>query len=210
MSANTWFRPGHYVIATAAALALTTATSQALNLLTDPGFESGTPLSSAMGGWATVVDSAFSQTYDHSGLWSMDCYYDSADSHGVSVQGVAATPGTQYTLTGWGYTPNTLGSGSSGFLILFFSDANGRLLGAYNMSDIQISSTSPANTWIQMSETHTAPAGTAFVYAETTIWDPAPGDAVYFDDLNLTAVPEPSRLPLLGLGLLPLLRKFRG
>lgn len=173
------------------------------NLLSDPGFESGTPVAGAIGGWATVVDAAFSQTYHHSGAWSMENYYEPSGFHGVSVQAVAATPGAGYTLTGLGFTPAALSSSSSGTLILFFTDAGGGLLGQY-LSSAPLDSASPAGTWIQLSVSGTAPANAASVYAETSLWNPGPGDTTYFDDLSLTVVPEPSVLAGLsaGLGLL--------
>jgi len=176
------------------------------NLLSDPGFESGTPVADAVGGWATVVDASFSQAYAHSGAWSMENNYVAGGFHGVSVQEVAATPGANYSLTGWGFTPNALSSSASGLLILFFTDANGALLGQY-LGSTPLTSTS---TWTQLFVNGTAPANAADVYAETTLFNPGPGDAVYFDDLNLEVVPEPSTLALLsaglGLGLLGRLR----
>lgn len=171
------------------------------NLLFDPGFESGTPVPGAFGGWATVVDAAFSQSYHHSGTWSMDNYYVPGGFHGVSVQGTAVTPGADYSLTGWALTPQTLSNpGSLGYLILYFTDVNGGLIGQY-LTSPPLDNTAPANTWVQLSVEGTAPANAASVFAETTLWNPGPGDAVYFDDLNLTVVPEPSALALLGAGL---------
>jgi hypothetical protein len=170
------------------------------NLLSDPGFESGMPVASAIGGWSTVVDASFSQTYAHSGAWSMENYYSPGGFHGVSYQQLAVTPGAAYQLSGWGFTPNTLGSSSFGSLILFFTDANGALLGQYLTSN-PFTSASPANTWTQLSVDGTAPANAAYVSAETSLFDPGPGDALYFDDLSLTAAPEPSVLAVLSAGL---------
>lgn len=171
------------------------------NLLSDPGFESGTPVPGAFGGWETPLAAAFSQTHHRSGAWSMENYYDPAHFQGISAQKVTVTPGTDYTLTGWAFTPNTLSSSSSlGFLMLFFTDANGDTIGQY-LASAEFDSASPANTWVQLSVDGTAPANAAFVYAETMLWNPGPGDAVYFDDLSLTVVPEPSALAVLSAGL---------
>jgi hypothetical protein len=171
------------------------------NLLSDPGFESGMPVNTGIGGWWTVVDAAFSQTYHHSGAWSMENYYDPAGFHGVSVQQVAANPGADYSLTGWAYSPNTLSSSTSlGFVILAFLDANNYLIGQY-LASAPLDNTSPANTWIQLSVNGIAPANTTSMIAETTLWNPGLGDTIYFDDLSLTVVPEPSTLALLGAGL---------
>jgi hypothetical protein len=170
------------------------------NLLADPGFESGTPVPSAIGGWDTVVDAAFSQTYSHSGSWSMENYYAAGGFHGVSVQEVAVTPGANYDLSGWAFTPSTLSSSALGMFILFFTDANGALIGQY-LGSPALNNTSPVNTWTQLSVNGTAPANAAAVYAETSLWDPGAGDAVYFDDVNLAVVPEPSVVALLSTGL---------
>lgn len=169
------------------------------NLLSDPGFESGTPVAGGNGGWTPVVDATFSQTYSHSGAWSMETYYDPSWILGVSDQGVAVTPGADYMLTGWAFTPNTLSS-AQGMVGIFFDDANGELIGQY-LTSATLGSASPANIWIQLSVGGIAPANAASVWAETLLWNPGPGDAVYFDDLSLTMVPEPSTLAVLSAGL---------
>ncbi len=170
------------------------------NLLTDPSFESGTPVAGAVGGWATVVDSGFSRLYAHSGLWSMDCYYSSSGFHGVSVQSVTAVPGVEYTLTGWAFTPATLGHSAFGSLILFFADSNGSLLGNYYSSSL-VDSSSTAGNWMLLSVSQVAPAAAATVWAETSLFNPSAGDAVFFDDLSLSIVPEPSSITLVGLAI---------
>jgi hypothetical protein len=186
--------------------ALSVASGPGQNLLSDPGFESGTLVSNGVNGWWTVVDAVFSQNYSRSGLWSMNCYYAPSQVHGVSVQAVTATPGLTYTLSGWGFTPSTLGSSDFGSLILFFEDANGRLLGNYTNSSPTYFSSNPilnsslVGNWIPLSITEIAPTNAATVWAETTLFNPAAGDAVYFDDINLSVVPEPSLLALVGLG----------
>ena len=169
------------------------------DLLFDPGFESGTPVAGAIGGWETLVDATFSQGYAHSGAWSMENYY-TGGFHGVTLQGVPATPGADYMLTGWGFTPNALTSSSFGFLILFFTDVNDHLIGQY-LTSTPLSNVSPVNTWIQLSVNGIAPANATSVYAETTLVMPGPGNTVYFDDLSLTMVPEPSALAVLSAGL---------
>jgi hypothetical protein len=196
-------RPNAEIISLLALLTgtgLSASASLGQNLLSDPGFESGTPAPSGVGGWATPLDASFSQNYAHSGQWSMECYYDPANVHGLSVQSLSAVPGADYTLTGFGLTPTTLGSSAFASLILFFSDSNGILLGSYYNS-APITSSSSVGTWLPLAVSQVAPANAATVSAEVTLFNYSPGDAVYFDDLSLTIVPEPSPLRLAGLAL---------
>jgi hypothetical protein len=91
-------------------------------------------------------------------------------------------------------------SASLGFLILSFTDGNDGLIGQY-LASTALDNTAPANTWIQLSVNGLAPANAVSVYAETTLWNPGPGDAIYFDDLSLMVVPEPTAMVVLSLGL---------
>jgi hypothetical protein len=174
------------------------------NLLADPGFESGTVVPSAVGGWNTLNGAAFSQDSARSGQWSMRSPFNPSSFNAPVVQYVPATPGVDYTLTAWGFTPTILDSTQRAFLIMSFAGSNGGLLGGFLVAPLAIDSASPANTWIEMSLTATAPVDTAFVFAEVSAFDfsngSAPPAAVYFDDLNLIAVPEPSVFTLLGFG----------
>ena len=197
-------------ISIAAAFALTTLTTQAQpNLLSDPNFASGTVVPSGMGGWATFGNASFSTAFT---LGPTAYSMDLSGSGGFSVPGSfqydPATPGTSYLLTGYGYIPNTLPSGTSeGFLQITFVDSTT----TQNLGTVQtspghalvsnaITSSSPTGTWIFMSEIATAPAGTAYAEPFTLVLDQNP-TTVYFDELSLTAVPEPSSLALLGIGM---------
>jgi hypothetical protein len=192
----------------AAMLALTIAPTQAApNLLFDPGFESGTPAAGGIGGWSPFNGGAFSMTYAHSGVWSMK----NAGGGGYSVPGsfqkLAALPGEAFTLTGYGFTPTAISGTGDGFLQISFFSSTGTDLGTVEtgghgalVSAVDIDNASAPATWIAMSLTATAPANTAFIQPFTLVLDPTP-TAVYFDDLSLVLVPEPSSLGLLGLGL---------
>jgi hypothetical protein len=59
-------------------------------------------------------------------------------------------------------------------------------------------------TWGYNSVSATAPAGTAYIEVYTMFMDNAQTAAenVYFDNMSLTVVPEPSSLALLGLGVM--------
>lgn len=171
----------------------------ALNLLTDPSFESGTVVPSAMGGWNAFGGTGFSQDYAHSGTFSMKTTSD-ADISGA-IQGVPATVGATYMLTGWAYLPVAL-QGAVAFLVLDFGDVNGAVVGNSYQS-ILLDSSSPVGAWIPLSVTATVPAGAAIVVSVTYIFNFSniPGPTAFYDDLTLTQVPEPSLISFLAFGL---------
>jgi hypothetical protein len=198
------------------ALSLSGVTSRAQNLLVDPSFESQTPPGS--GGWNLFNGAAFSMAFAHTGASSM---LDSGGG-GFGVPGsyetFATSAGLQYDLTGYGYAPTPPGGGVSfGILqITFFSGPNGTgsNLGTINVSNggiptgpgnaqtsLQINSGSPVGQWLFLDTgIAQAPAGSQSVAAYTLVVDQNPA-TVYFDDLSLIQVPEPSTLALLGIAL---------
>jgi hypothetical protein len=185
--------------------------AQAQNLLTDPGFESGGVSSP----WNLFNGGAFSQTFAHSGTWSLE--NNGHGNFGVpgSFQILPTAAGDAYDLTGFGLTPSAPGAGNTfgALQITFFSGANGTgvNLGTVETSpgnakvSNQINATSPTSLWVALDTgTATAPAGAQSLEAFTIVVDQNPAD-VFFDDLTLTQVPEPSSFALAGLGALGLL-----
>jgi PEP-CTERM motif len=202
---------GSIVIVTA--LALTALTAQGQNLLSDPNFASGTVVPSGMGGWATFNGAQFSTAFTFGPTtFSMEDSGGGGFSVPGSFQYVAAQPGVSYLLTGYAYIPTALPGGTSeGFLQITFVDSTT----TQNLGTVQtspgnalvsnvVNSSSPTGTWIQLSEVATAPAGTAYAEPFTLVLDQNP-TTVYFDDLSLTVVPEPSSFALAGLGLAAML-----
>ena len=174
------------------------------NLLADPSFESGTPVPSGPGGWATIR-ATFSQDYAHSGQWSLASPYNSAYLNAPAVQSVSANPGQTYTASVWVFTPAALPAELQGSLLVFFNDSQNQLLGGYNLAPQSLDQNSPANTWIPLTFTITAPSQTASVSVELTLFNfssttVSGSPVVYFDDASLTAVPEPSALALCACG----------
>jgi hypothetical protein len=201
-------------------VAALTLNTQAQNLLTDPGFENQTaapnPNPTGVPGWATFGGANFFQTpLAHSGNWVLDT---PDNGGGYSVPGAyqvfAATPGETFTLSGWIYTPNVLPVAGNDFAILqlsFFAGTppNNYGGGAGTGPAVGVNVGQPAGgggvalpegTWTFASVTATAPAGTGSVGAYALDINADANADFYFDDLSLTAVPEPTTFALLGLG----------
>lgn len=216
-------------VAGAVALTLTVSTSQAQNLLTDPGFEgqvsAPNPNPNGVPGWANFGGATFSTAVAHSGDWSL---YTPDNGGGYNVPGsyqvFAASPGEIFTLSGWVYTPNVLVANDNDFAILqlsFFTGtppnnyAGGAGVGpavGVNIGDpigggaIAL----PQGVWTYASVTATAGAGTGSVGAYILDINADANADFYFDDMSLTAVPEPSSMALIGLGILGVWRRCHG
>lgn len=206
-------------IGMAAALALSASTSYA-NLLTDPGFESGAPgepnpillPGGAGGGWAVFNDAAYSTAQAESGTYSV------VESEGIGqawnfaaayqvIGGVTA--GQSYTLTGdFMTTAAPLSSYNPVFIQLTFFNAAGTDIGTVQTGGsgayaLQYGAASP-NVWYTASVTATAPATAVYVAPYLAMMENganASAETIYWDNANMTLVPEPSTLALLGMGL---------
>jgi hypothetical protein len=186
------------------ALAIGSSTIQAQNLLVDPGFETQT-------GWTLFNGAAYSTNYAHSGSWSMlDATVNNVPG---SYEQFAASPGMKFDLTGYGLTPTALaGSPAFGILQITYFDSANNNLGTVETSpgnakaSAQINGGTTPGIWTFLDTgIATAPANTAYIQAFTLYVDFSGNhQGVYFDDLSLVQVPEPSSLALLGLGLLSL------
>jgi hypothetical protein len=198
-------------------IALIGSTVRAQNIIYDPSFEqqltAPNPDPNGVQGWATFGGANFSQTYAHTGSWSM---YTPNSGGGYSVPGAyevfAATAGQTYTLSGWVYTPDTLVPNSNDFGILqisFFSGAppsnygGGTGLGSdgVNIGDPNGGGgvSLPEGTWTYASVTATTPANTQSIGAYLLDINADANSDLYFDDISLTAVPEPTSMALAGL-----------
>ncbi|MEM9335711.1 MAG: hypothetical protein AAGA33_12755 [Pseudomonadota bacterium] len=177
--------------------------------LVDPGFEAET--AARNGGWQMFGASRYSGDYAHQGNTSM---LNGATSKSVpyppyfvgtvsgSFQEFSAEPGTQWRLTGFGFTPRSLvGTPAFGIVQISFFDDRGRDLGTVETIDsktakaklsAEINNQSPVGEWIGLDTgVATAPEGTATVQAFSIYVDYSGSNTfqgVYFDDLNLECV----------------------
>lgn len=212
--------PASIVSAATCAVALSFGglSAQAQNLLSDPGFESG-GVSSA---WTTFNGATFSQNFALSGSWSMENSGPGGPTVPGAFQTLATAAGDAYDLSGFGLTPNAImtgtgGTGFGGLQITFFSGPNGTgsNLGTVETSpgnalfSNKITQGSPTDVWIPLDTgIATAPAGSQSLQVFTLVVDLSP-TTVYFDNLTLTQVPEPSSFALAGLGALGLIGMLR-
>jgi hypothetical protein len=205
--------------------------SASANLLTDPGFELQTlapnPNPTGTAGWSNFGGANFLNTaLAHTGSWVMDT---PDDGGGYSVPGtyetLAATPGQQFTFSGYVYTPNALVTNSNDFAILqmaFFPGAGpSNYLGGTQIGNaVGVNVGTPAGggglalpqgVWTLASVTATAPAGTNSMAAYLLDINADANGDFYFDDTSLTAtaVPEPASLGMLSMVGLAALRRRR-
>ena len=200
--------------------ALVMSSTSRANLLTDPGAEQETtapnPNPTGIPGWSFFNGAQFLTTgLAHSGT---NVVYTPDNGGGYSVPGafqnVAATAGSTYTLSGWVYTPNLLVSNSNDFAILQLSFWTGSgysnastVVGVNVGTPIGPGPTTvglPQGVWTFASVTAVAPAGAGGVGAYALDINADPNADFYFDDLNLTVVPEPSTVAMALTGLVGL------
>ena len=184
----------HFVLSVAApALILSLcAGARAQNLLADAGFESGIMVPSGVGGWQSLNGASISQDYAHGGVWSLKApYFNNSNVGGVQI--AAITPGSVVQLSGWGFTPAPI-NGGLGLLGLIFLDAN---QSAITMPQFfyeagRLDAGTPPQTWVFLSGQINAPMNAAYAEVIPSQFGGTPGSVLYFDDIALTTVPEPS------------------
>jgi len=164
------------------------------NLLSDPGFESGTPVPSGMGGWEVLNGATFLNPA-HSGTWSLRAPCPATPGTATALQYVPATVGTDYQLSAWYYTPLPLPNNDIAYVYLLFVDAS--LNGVPNGSGIvTFNNGSPTGAWTHVSVDAVAPAGAVYALTVLSFYNfsspSSDGSFVAFDDVSLVQVPEPA------------------
>jgi hypothetical protein len=199
------------------ALALATSTTQAQNMLVDPGFElnltTPNPITPATvgQGWA-LFGGVYSTAKPESGTQSLQIYGNNGWS-GVGAYQVlgGVSGGQQYTLTADFNTDGVGGQFLPNPAILQINYLNSLFASIGTVENpgngyggLQTGTPPFDNTgngpWSVGTITATAPAGAAYIV--TYLMDVSgPASDLFFDNASLTVVPEPSTLALLGLGL---------
>ncbi len=186
------------------------STIASANLLTNPGFETGSNIP-----WVGIGYHAFSVNpgAKYAGTYGLEMILStSGDGWGGQYQNKPASEGDIFTFSAMSNTLNLNSYANSTLQIAYFDVSDpgysATPIAAYNTASVT------GLDWTELSITsYPAPAGTQAVrFVLVSYADPASGSgSSYFDDANATAIPEPSTMLLLGTGLfglaLPLLRR---
>ncbi len=181
-----------------AALAFSLSSYASANLLTNGSFEL-TGEAGHLTGWTKDYNDNIAAVQDNpqSGSWNARNYND-----GGYYQDVAIAAGETYQATGYAYIPaGTGGSPWGTFIGLKFLRSNGSTAAEYqiNMENMARDIYNLADTGMVIAPLDAVTARVRFGTWALDPWDPvSPTD---FDNFSLVAVPEPTSLMLLGLGL---------
>ena len=207
---------GKYIIYGAVAVATAVVLGQSVqaqNLLVDGNFQAEgaanafdqpnpIPIPGGIGhGWAGWTCNLTSVYAPPGSGFSVFVWENTWSPEGV-YQILPATAAYTYTLSAWAMDTKTPDWATPVILQLNFYNPTGTTeLGSYGNWE---AGPSQVNTWQQLpATTATAPAGTGLVEAYVMYMDSDSGaQGMYFGNVSLTAVPEPSTITLVACGLL--------
>jgi hypothetical protein len=203
------------------------AVSAQANVLTDPSFETpdasggdvGGCAGGALGGWSyfncnfvtsntrnNTPPGAFYSPDAKSGVQLLKQFGTDAGS----FQDTAASAGEAWEVSAWAQSWAGDPNNNTGLLQLFFRDATTNLCdpGGFNpCAQVVFDTSQPIDTWVQLTTSAVAPAGTTIARIQLILVPDAntpAGGALFWDDASLTQVPVPAAVWLFGSGLLGL------
>ena len=190
-------------------IVFTLATVSVRAQLIDGGFETnGIPNWSTFNFAFQLANTNMASGVPHGGTHVLQAYGPfnaNWDGSGAS-QIIAASPGQSWTLNGFAMDPSgdSMKGTSFGEIQVVFKDSLNNTLATF--SSINATAGSPTDVWMPLTASGVAPAGTADATIYTLhLSSPANyGGSIYFDDLSVVVVPEPSSVVLALTGLLGL------
>ena len=190
-------------------IVFTLATVSVRAQLIDGGFETnGIPNWSTFNFAFQLANTNMASGVPHGGTHVLQAYgpfNGNWDGSGAS-QIIAASPGQSWTLNGFAMDPSgdSMKGTSFGLIQVVFKDSLNNTLATF--SSINATAGSPTDVWMPLTASGVAPAGTADA-SITVLHLSGPnnyGGSIYFDDLSVVVVPEPSSVVLALTGLLGL------
>jgi len=169
------------------------------DLLTNPGFEE--PYTSGWSYWDEGnIEQSFDSGWAHSGTGMVGMWWWAG-----LWQNFDATPGDVYELTAYAYLPgdDPAGTGVYGVVALEWYNSSDTMIGTWTSQPIDTAHYS-VDQWLEISSgNQTAPVGTAYGRALVRINNNGSGAGrVYYDDVDVGMIPEPTVLSLMAGGLL--------
>ena len=191
------------------AVSLLCPSASAQNLIINGGFES--PLA---GNWNTFGNAFLSAggPTPHGGVEEAKLYGTFPGTSGF-YQPFVAAPGDAFDANGWGqnWSGDQMQASNEGFIrVTFFNASNVEIAGGGANSGF-INLSTPTNTWEPLNITDVvAPTGTAYGQVYLLFTQPGTnGGSAWFDDISVTAAPEPMTMLGLTVGVVALLKRRR-